>query len=603
MVQRLSKVPAALLAALLMCSPRVQGQKSDSGSSDSDYADEQANAIDRVDELAGRLQSMRWGPEAIDALSSLGATACRYDRELGVRVFETAYSVAAGFDFDLNEESSLQTLSRLAAAALRCHPGFRDRAPIRHGPASDVPARARLEAAMASVATDPRQAARLARGAASQFHTLPNYRQLAFVEGLWELRRQLPADADGLFREALLGAASAGAAADLFTLGNYVFGPKFALDGTVVVMPLAAGQAYEFSRVRPGFPNELANLYLGAAADRFSMRGTPLSQDPESFALAAQLASWAETNAPKQTPLLHSLLDTRAASTGTRSRLSQLRERLRPVTESDALASMEAELGAAVDERTRSRLAFALCVTRIRRGEFRRAAELLNDLSPELRRPLLNIMEFKRATALTANNNLVNTAARVASLKNNLYRVLGALNLAAAYWARSRNAENGSAAEDRDDAERALQLAVGTAESIPDRLRPHARMAIATVLAKFDQNEEALRALELALQELNADRSNEKAEESVLSIVYYEGEGFAAKLTDDGQSRFFYLRPPNLRGSSFGQAMSYLALSPETDLNRLDAIASGSFDLRLKTEGLVAVAEGALARAFNTRKE
>ncbi len=603
MAQRLSKAPAALLAVLLLCSPCVQGQNSNSGSSDSDYADEQSKAIDRVDELAGRLQSMRWGPEVVDALSSLGAAACRYDRELGVRVFETAYSVAAGFDFDLNEESSLQTLSGLAAAALRCHPGFRDRALTRDGAVSEVSARARLEAAMASVATDPRQAARFARGAASQFHTLPDYRQLAFVEGLWELRRQLPAAADGLFREALLGAASAGAVADLFALGNYVFGPKFALEGAVGVTPLAAGQAYLFYRVRPGLPNELANLYLGAAADRFLRRGTPLSQDPESFALAAQLASWAETNAPKQAPLLHSLLDTRAASTGTRSRLSQLMERLRPVTESEALADMEAELEAAVDERTKSRLAFALCVTRIRRGEFRRAADLLDDLRPELRRPLFDIMELKRAAASVANNNLADAAGGVASLKNSLYKVLGALNLAVAYRARSRDAENGSAAEDRDNAERALQLAVGAAESIPDRLRPHARMAIATVLAKCDRNEETLRVLELALQELNADRPDEEAEESVLSIVYYEGDGFAAKLTDDGQSRFFYLRPPNLRGAGFGQAMSYLAFSPQMDLNRLDAIASGSLDLRLRTEGLAAVAEGALARAFNTKKK
>ena len=84
----------------------MHGEEASGSGSDTDYTEEQAEAIDRVDELVGRLQAMSWRPEVADALSALGEIACRYNKELGAYAFETAYSVVAGLEFDLEDDWS-----------------------------------------------------------------------------------------------------------------------------------------------------------------------------------------------------------------------------------------------------------------------------------------------------------------------------------------------------------------------------------------------------------------------------------------------------------------------------------------------------------------
>ena len=612
MVPRLPKVLGTLVAALLMWSPHIRGQESKVASSDSGYTDEQSEAIDRVDELMGRLQAMQWGPDVVSSISGLGATACHYSHELGVRVFDTAYSVVATSDFDLEDEWSMHALSRLSAAASRCDPSFRDRTLIRDVPESELLVREQLDAIFKNVATDPHEAAKFAHGVASQVHILPGRRQLAFVEGLWKLRQQLPAEADQLFRDALSVAATAGTTVDLFALGNYVFGPKSEVEGEIGVVPLsnAAGEAYVFSEVRLGFPNELAKLYVGAATDMLLERWTAISQDPRSFALATQLAAWAETDAPEHASALDSLLASQTDFIGNHGRVAEFREQLDSIREredsidkGDFSSRLNAEMESEIDEETKAFLRLTLFANRIRAGQLSGAADLLDDMGPELRRPLSDMVELKRTVEAIANDDLEDATTRVAGLKNSLHQVLGALSLASAYWNRSRDAKDGSA-EDRDAADRALQLAIGAVDSVPDQLRLHARIAAAAVLAKYDQREDALRVLELGFQGLTTDRASEETEESVLLITGSLDGGFFAEIRHDGEDfSIGDLNPPNLNDANFVWAIYHLSLSPEVDLNRLDAIASKAVDVRLRAQGLATVAAGALTRAFETKTD
>ena len=73
---------------------------------------------------------MPWTPGIAGALSRLGSVACQYDQELGIRILEKGYSVAAGLDLDLGKESSIHVPSELAAEASKCQPEFGFRSPI-----------------------------------------------------------------------------------------------------------------------------------------------------------------------------------------------------------------------------------------------------------------------------------------------------------------------------------------------------------------------------------------------------------------------------------------------------------------------------------------
>ena len=128
-------------------------------------------------------------------------------------------------------------------------------------------------------------------------------------------------------------------------------------------------------------------------------------------------------------------------------------------------------------------------------------------------------------------------------------------------------------------------------------------MTAAAVLVNLGDREAALYQLELALQEINARQSNEQPEHTLLSVEFHDGWGVSAEITYSGGFGYFDLLPPNLRGDDFEEALHRLALSPAVDLSRLDAIATLPAAPELHARGLVAVATGALARAFAATTE
>ena len=601
MPQSSSTLPGTLLAVLLAWSLPMTGQEPDADESGSGYTDEQSDAIERVDEMVGRLQSMPQGPEVVEALSTLGTAACPHNQELGARVFETAYSVVAGLDFDLDDQWSMRTLSRLAAAAPSCDPSFRERPLTAQMSAAELRTQGLLDATSDTVATDPQKATEFARGVASQMHTLPSIRQRSFLRALRKLRQQRPADADALFRDALSSVAVAGTTRNLFTLGNYVFGADSAPERGAAMVSVPGGSAYLFASARSGLPKELVSEYVRTAIEMLLTRGTPTTLDGESIALATQLAWWSKTNAPEHSPTLDSLLTAQPDLLGIGEILSDFREHVELV---DSVPSLEEELASAIDETSRSRLRFQLCMSRISSGQFSQAEDLLNDLRPELRRTLRDFIRLQRASEMIANDRLEAATIEVAGLKDSLHQVLGGLSLASAYWSRSIDATNGLE-EDRESADRALRPALGAAEGVPDHLRPHARIAVAAVLAKCDQGEEALRVLEIALQELGTDQSRDETEEeeSMVSVTVGPWGGFWVEITDGHTGIHQYLHPRNLSDANFEQAIHRLSLSPAMDLDRLDAVASMAVQPRMRAEGLVAVATGALTRAFETVTE
>lgn len=243
-------------------------------------------------------------------------------------------------------------------------------------------------------------------------------------------------------------------------------------------------------------------------------------------------------------------------------------------------------------------------MNRVGNGKYGQAEDLLDDLRPELRRILRNFIGLQRALETIANDSLEAATIEVAGLEDSLYQVLGGLSLASAYWSRSIDATSGSV-EHREAADRALQHASGATEGVPDHLRPHARIAVAAVLAKCDQGEEALRVLELALQELGTDQSRDETEdeESLVSVTVGHWGEFRVKLTDGYTALHQSLQPRNLSDANFEQAIHRLSLSPEMDLDRLDAVASMAVQSRMRAEGLAAIATGALARAFDSETE
>ena len=149
-----------------------------------------------MDQLSERLRGMRWSPEAASALSGLGSVACRYDQELDVRVFTKGYSVAAGLEFDLSEESSVYVLSKLAAEALKCQPELGFRSPIDPKELSEIET-------LAAVETSPNSAVGFARNVAENFSGLEEQEQFTIVSTLLRLRQQRPSEADAVFQRTL----------------------------------------------------------------------------------------------------------------------------------------------------------------------------------------------------------------------------------------------------------------------------------------------------------------------------------------------------------------------------------------------------------------
>ena len=591
--------PLALAPIMFAGVLHLNGQEQPAGHPGSRPTADRAQAIARVDQISERLRGMEWTPEVLIALSGLGTVACRHDQELGIRVFEKAYSVAAGIDFDLSEASSIHVLSSLAAGAKRCHSGFGFRSPTARADSSELEPQASFLAAQASLGADPEEAAGLFQSAAEDFSDLHADDQLGFVRGLMRLRRKQASEADAVFQHALLEVASSGSVADLFALGNYVFGPPTNGPSSIAfkTMTLPEGKMYAFPQTRSGIPSGLANLYIAASSEMLFRKVAPGPENAIAFGLTKQLEHWAQSNAPHQSAILASLLAVQRAQLAQGKGPSGMEARLRLLS-GPLHTPLEEQLESASDELAKAGILFGHVANLIVRGELEGARELVADLEDEIRGPMLDIIDLKRTSAAIAQGDLEAARLALATLSDDLHVVLAALELASAYWNQSGNAGDRSD-EDVTAAAEAIQLASAATARAPAYIRPTLRLAIARALALTERFEESILTLELAVHEFNADQESEERTDGALAVSVSEGGDVIAQVTLGKRVRQFRLLPLLAVRLTLDEVIRQLSSSPEPDLDRLEGVVARAVDPRLRALGLAAVAEGYLSKSFN----
>ena len=596
-----------LLATVVLAGGlHLNAQEPPSVQPDREYTEGQTQAMDRVDKLSDLLLGMPWTPAVVNALSQLGDVACRHDKDLGARVFEKAYAVSAGMAFDLDEESSVLLLSRLASRASNCHPVFSSRPVTGREDSPRLQARGRLSVTLDALRTNPAAAVGLAHDAAETVTTLDAREQQMFAGALMMLRKERPAEADAVFRHALRKVTSSGSVAELFTLGNYVFGPgENAIRPGAIRQILAVGEdpVFGFSTTRPGIPDELANLFIASSSAALARLGALGQEDILAFGLTKQLESWAESHAPHQVPALSSLLADQQARLDQSQSLSVRAERVRQRLSGKPLPGLEERIDSAPDEPTKSRLRFLSAYYKIMNGHLEEARKVVAELDDEIRPPLLDIIAVKEVHKAIDEGDLEAARLGLSTLNDKLHVVLAALSLAAAHW--NLSDESGNHLEkDSQAAADAIQLAASVTVQVPDEIRARVRVAVAGTLALTGRIQESLAALELALQEFNTAQKPSRSPQKLLSVTISDSGTVYAVFNRDNLPRFqFSLLPPREPISNFAGAVLQLSKSPESDLHRLEAIATRVVNSRLRTRGLVAIAEGALASAFRPERE
>ena len=590
-----------LFALCFVYSPQSLGQNTDDDMHQSDV-------FDQVNHTIGQLQAMTWGPDVVTGLSRLGSITCHYNQELGVQVFQTAYTVAAEIEFNLNNEQSLYTLASLVSNASQCDSSLRNHVLVSESSQSALSARADLYSAMDTVRDEPDKAISFARNTASKLPYLDRYQQLAFLETLWSIRDKNTTEANAIFRIALFNSVLNGTDSDLFTLGNYIFGPESVMPNAIAEVGLSNGLfAYRFATVRPNVSNDLVDYYIKMATDKFMTRGLQVDQNFGSFALATQLQSWSKSNDPKHLALLDELLTSNANSmTSTPDQLSTIQKRLIPRSLNDHKRRLESQLESAIDNHTKSTISFRLCVINILRGDFTEAEELVDNIIPSLHQPLLDTIAFKRTIMDVVDGDLIDAIHQVVSLSDDLYRVFAALSLSTAYWSIFQDSSidsNSDSGATRDDLYKTLQVAVTATENVPDHLRAQVRIVVANVLERCGEDLAALRMLEMAVQEMNTASINEDINESVLDVRYYSGSQFVATVKADELEHSFDLVPPNLRDIDFSDLVTRLAALPHTDLDQLEYMVSSIVHRPFRIDGLISIVAGRLDRAFNVSGE
>ena len=580
------------------------GQAQPADPPEREYTNEQEEAIERVDQLSERLRGMPWTGGVVSALSRLGTAACQHDKDLGIRVFERAYWVAAGTDFDLNEESSILVLSTLAQAASRCHPEFKLRSPTGHGEVPKPKAWTSLRATLSAARTNPAAAVGFARDLAESYSDLDNFGQLALVSTLTRLRQERPAEADAVFRHALLNVATAGSVPGLFTLGNYVFGPRGIEPGSdaVTVTPfLSEGNVYGFSETRPGIPEKLANLYLASSTEILARKAVLRGDGLLAFGLTRQLASWSETHAPTQAPILAGLLGVQRERLEQDQRMPTLEARVQSFSGRPS-GGLEEEIESAPDEPTKNRLRFDLASARIREGDLDGAREVVAELEDEIRGPLLDVIALAEVGESIREGDLEAARLGLSTLSDQLHLALAALSLSSAHWDLADGSGN-RFDQDRQAALEAIHLANGVTAQIPEHIRPNLRLAIAGGLALTCEFEEAMAALELAVQEFNTAREREAGRDGALSVSVSATGRVLATITRGGRSNVFSLLPSPERITNFPGVVLQFSTSPEPNFDRLEGIVTRTIDPRFRIGGLVAIAEGTLTTAFLRARE
>ena len=575
----------------------------------SEHSDEQVRAIDWVDRLSERIQGMPWSPRVVEALSGLGTAACRHDRELGNRIFEKAYSVADGIDFDLDEESEIRSLVLLASESLRCRPDLGFRLPTVSGESSELEPRASSRSMMLTWPTNPEAAVGFAQGVAEGFSDLRE--QQSFVAVLIQLRRDLPSETDAVYQQILQNVRSSGSVADLFTLGNYVFGPEGQDHAGAVARMSIPGiprkEIFDFSATRPGVPSELATQFIRASSEMVAAKAPVGHDNAIAFGMTTQLVSWAQSNDPGQVPVLESLVAAQRAQPDADKVLPAVEsslQRMAPVKPDDpriAPAELEKRLESMPDGPSKASLRFNWATMKIQMGKLEEVRELVAELDDRVRQPLLDIIDLKHVSETISEGDLEAARLGLSQLTDNLHVALAALSLASAYWNLSED-DGERRDEDVRAAVEAIDLASAATGRVTAHVRPVLRLGIARVLALTERFAESILTLELAVQEFNAATQPKRRPDDVLSIEVDAGRSVYARVASGirRQSFRFRLVPPILPRTDIRDAIRQLSASPEPDLGRLEGIVRTAVSPRLQSQGLIGIAEVALIQAFGT---
>ena len=224
------------------------------------------------------------------------------------------------------------------------------------------------------------------------------------------------------------------------------------------------------------------------------------------------------------------------------------------------------------------------------------------DLEEELQQPILDIIALAEVSKTISGGDLEAARLGLSTLNDKLHLVLASLNLASALWSLSDESGN-RLDEDVQSAAEAIQLAGILTAKIPEDLRPKIRLAIAEGLALTERVEESLVALELAVQEFNVAKVPKDRPDDIVSVRVTDNGGVSATVTRGERPGVFNLLPPRKQIANFPAAVLRLSTSPEPDFDRLEGIVASVVDPRMRTSGLLALAEGALANAFGPARE
>ena len=301
-------------------------------------------------------------------------------------------------------------------------------------------------------------------------------------------------------------------------------------------------------------------------------------------------------------PALSSLLGDQQARLDQAQSLSGQAQRLRRKL-SGKLIGIEERIESAPDEPTKARLRFYSAYLKITNGHLEEARKVVAELEDEIRPPLLNLIALKAVQKTIGEGDLETARLGLSTLNDKVHLVLAALSLASAHWNLSDESGN-RLEEDAQAAADAIQLAGSATAQVPAEIRPKIRVAVAGALALTGRIEESLAALELALQEFNAVQYAEKSPDELLSVTVSDSGAAYATVTRDNLPGYqFNLLLPRKPIANFAGTVLLHSEAPEPDLDRLEGIVARAVDPRMRTSGLVALAEGALASAFRPERE
>ena len=408
-----------------------------------------------------------------------------------------------------------------------------------------------------------------------------------------------------MFQHALRKVTASGSVEELFALGNYVFGPRDTERGSdaTQVRPLAEGTVFGFEATRPGIPDELASLYIASSSAALARLGALGQADILAFGLTKQLESWAKSHALDHMPALSSLLGDQQARLDQAQSLSAGAERMRQSLSGKPSPSIEERIESAPDEPTKARLRFYSAYYKISNGHLEEARRVVAELEDGIRPPLLDLIALQEVQKTIGEGDLEAARLGLSKLTDKLHLVLASLSLASAHWNLSDESGN-RLEEDAQAAADAIQLAGSATAQVPDEIRPKVRVAIAGALALTGRFDESLAVLELALQEFNTAQKPDRSPHELLSVTISDSGAVYARVARDDLPRLsFNLLPPRESIANFAGTVLQLANSPEPEFDRLEGIVTRAVNPRLRTSGLLAIAEGALTNAFRPESE